>query len=161
MSDVLNQNQFKKSVIPGQLDLKAGGLDTSFTVRIDPGSAASDIEAGTGLQLVDGGADDPNGVPLVDVLSADTDVPFGARIYEIKKGVVQPGDITQVSFRGCVQFMTASAALARGVGVALDVTTPGAVQAVGTDAQFGILLDKSFAQGDIVRVLVDPAAPST
>lgn len=159
MSDVLNQNQFKKSVIPGQLDLKAGGLDTSFNVRIDPDSAASDIDFGVGLQLVDGGANDPNGVPLVDVLSANTDVPFGARVYEIKQGVVQPGDITQVSYRGGVQFMEAAAALARGAEVSLDVANPGQVKAKSTDAKFGVLLDKAFAQGDIVRVLVDPAAP--
>lgn len=157
----VNQNQFKKGAIPGQVDLKSGGLDTSFTGRIDPDSAASDIEPGTGLKLVDGGANDPNGVPLFDVLSADTEVPFGARIYDLKNGVVQPGEIVQVTYRGVVQFMEAAAALSRGVGVALDVLNPGQVKAVGTDAQYGILLDKSFASGDIVRVLVDPAAPST
>lgn len=150
----INMNQFAKSVFPGQLDLNVGGLNPSFTLRIDPDSAGSDIESGVGFKIVDGGANDPNGVPLCDILSADTEIPFGARIYDAKSGVVQPGEIVQVSFNGCVQFMEASAALVRWAEVALDIANPGQVQAKGTDALFGRLLDKSFATGDIVRVLV-------
>ena len=147
-------NQFSKGAVAGQLDLNSGGLNTAFTLRIDPGSSAADIEAGEGLMIVDGGADDPNGVPLCDILTADTDQPFGARVYDAKNGVAQPGDIVQVSFDGCVQFMIASAALARWAQVALDVSNPGKVKAVSTDAPFGRLLDKSLADGDLVRVLV-------
>lgn len=150
----VNMNQFKKSIFPGQLDLQVGGLGPSFTMRIDPDSSESDIEAGVGLKIVDGGANDPNGVPLVDVLGADTEVPFGARVYDLKNGVVQPGEIVQVSFDGNVQFFAAAAALSRGALVALDILNPGQVQAKSTDALFGRLLDKSFATGDIVRVLV-------
>lgn len=150
----VNMNQFQKSVFPGQLDLQVGGLGPAFTFRIDPDSAASDIEAGVGLKLVDGGANDPNGVPLVDVLGADTEVPFGARVYDTKNGVVQPGEIVQVSFDGNVQFMIASAALSRGAEVALVLASPGEIQAKSTNALYGRLLDKSFADGDIVRVLV-------
>jgi len=149
-----NMNQFAQTSFVGQLDLQVGGLGPAFTVRIDPDSAASDIEAGEGLKLVDGGADDPNGPPLVDILGADTEQPFGARIYSTKNGLAQPGDIVQVSYDGNIQRMEASAALARGASVALDVANPGKIQAAGTDAPFGILLDKSFAAGDIVRVLV-------
>lgn len=150
----VNMNQFAKSIFVGQLDLMAGGIGPSFTLRIDPDSAASDIEAGVGLKLVDGGANDPNGVPLCDILGADTEIPFGARIYDLKNGIVQPGDIVQVSFDGNIQWMEAAAALTRGAEVALDVLNPGQVQAKGTDALYGRLLDKSFATGDIVRVLV-------
>lgn len=158
---VLNSNQFKKSVIPGQIDLNSGGLNGNFTVRIDPDSSAADIEAGEGLQLVDGGANDPGGVPLVDVLSADTDLAFGARVYDLKNGVIQPGEICQVTYRGTVQWMNAKAALARGVAVALELATPGNVQALGSNAQYGITLDKAAAANDIIRILVDPVAAST
>lgn len=150
----INMNQFKKTVFPGMLDLKVGGLDPTFTLRIDPDSAASDIISGVGFKIVDGGANDPNGVPLCDVLAADTEIPFGARVYDLKNGVVQPGEIIQVSFNGSVQFFEAAAALSRFAEVALDILNPGQVQAKGTDALFGRLLDKSFATGDIVRVLV-------
>lgn len=157
----LNMNQFKKSAVTGQLDLKAGGLDTTFTVRFNPSSAEESIVAGQGVQLVDLDTDDVNGLPVVDVLDADADVPFGAVVFSHKKGTFEPGDIIQVSYKGCVQFMNASAALNRGVGVALDVTTPGDVQAVGTNAQFGITLDKASAADDLIRVLVDTAAATT
>lgn len=149
----INMNQFAKTVFPGQLDLQVGGLGPAFTLRIDPDSSATDIGA-VGLKIVDGGANDPNGVPLCDVLSADTEIPFGVRVYDAKQGFVQPNDIVQVSFDGNVQYMEAAAALNRWAEVALDVLNPGQVQAKGTDALFGRLLDKSFAAGDIVRVLV-------
>lgn len=152
-------NQFKKVAFPGQIDLKAGGLDTSFTLRIDPDSLDTDIEFGVGFKIVDGGANDPNGVPLCNVLSVNTEIPFGARIYDAKNGLAQPGDIIQCSFDGCIQFMEAAAALNRWVPVSLDVLNPGQVKAVGTDAQFGLTLDKAIATGDIIRVLVKTAAP--
>lgn len=150
----VNMNQFGQEVVAGQLDLQVGGLGPSFTVRIDPDSSATDIEGGQGLKFVDGGANDPNGVPLVDVLGVDTEVPDGARIYDAKQGLAQPGDIVQMSFNGSIQYMTAAAALNRTALVALAVATPGQVQAKSTNALFGRLLDKSFASGDLVRVLV-------
>lgn len=162
MANVFNMNQFKKKDIVGVLDQNAGGLNTSFSVRIDPDSAATDIVAGEGLVFVDGGANDPlTGVPIVDVVAADTDIVSGARVYDLEKGLAQPGDIVQMSFRGCIQKMEASAALNRNVGVALVKATPGQVQAVGTDAQFGITFDKAAATGDIIRIIVDPAVPTT
>lgn len=155
----VNMNQFTKEPIVGEIDLSVGGLSTAFTVRIDPDSTATNIEAGTGLQIVDGGANDQNGVPLVDVLTANTQIPFGARIYDAKMGQAQPGEIVQVSWKGNIQKMEAAGALNRWAEVSLDIANPGQVKAVSTDATFGRLLDKAFAAGDIVRVLVEPAAP--
>ena len=149
-----NMNQFAKAIFTGQLDLNVGGLNTSFTVKIDPDSAASDIGAGEGLKFVDGGANDPNGVPLCNILGADTEQADGVPIYDAKSGVVQPGEIVQMSFNGCVQYMEAAAALNRGTEVQLVLATPGQVAAKGAGALFGRLLDKSFAAGDTVRVLV-------
>jgi hypothetical protein len=157
-----NMNQFKKTAVVGQIDLKAGGLDSVFTVRFNPNSSkTSGIIAGEGVKLVDLGASDNNGVPIVDILSADTEVPFGARVFDHKKGTILPGEIFQVSYKGVVQWMEASAALNRGVGVALVQATPGTIQAVGSNAQYGITLDKAAAAGDVIRVLVDTAAATT
>lgn len=162
MASVFNMNQFKKKDIVGVLDQNAGGLNTAFTVRIDPDSSATDIIAGTGLVFVDGGANDPlTGVPLVDVVTDDTDILSGARIYDLEKGLAQPGDIIQMSYKGCVHKLEAVGALARNVPVSMTAATPGIVKAVGTDAQFGITLDKATAAGDIIRIIVDPAAAST
>ena len=150
----VNMNQFGQQVIVSQLDLQVGGLGPAFTLRIDPDSSGSDMEAGEGFKIVDGGANDPNGVPLCDILAADTEQAFGVRIYDAKQGVVQPGDIIQVSYNGNVQWMVAGAALVRGAAVQLVLATPGNVVAKAAGALFGILLDKSSASGDLVRVLV-------
>ena len=149
----LNSNQFNQGPIAGQLDLQVGGLGPAFTLRIDPDSAETDIDI-VGLKLVDGGANDPNGVPLCDVLAADTEVPFGCRIWTAKQGLLQPGDPVQVSFDGNIQHMSAAAAMNRGALVQLNVLIPGQVVAKTTGALFGRLLDKSFAADDLVRVLV-------
>ena len=151
----INQNQFKKSALPGQIDLNSGGLNTSFTMRIDPDSSETDIAPGTPLEVVDGGANDENGVPYVDVPAANTDIPFGARIYGLKNGLAQPGDIVQVSYNGVIQWMEAAGALNRWAEVSTDIANPGQVKAKSTDALFGRLLDKAFASGDLVRVLVN------
>ena len=162
MANVFNMNQFKKKDIVGTLDLNAGGLNTAMTVRIDPDSVASDIKPGTGLVLVDGGANDPGtGLPIVDVVTDDATLLSGARIYDLEKGLAQPGDIITISFKGCIQKLEAVGALNRNVAVSLVNATPGIVKAVGTDAQFGTTLDKAVAAADIIRVIVDPAAPST
>ncbi len=155
----VNQNQFTQSIVVGQLDLTRAGLGNPFTLRIDPDSTATSFEPGIGFQIVDGGANDPGGVPLCDVLTANTQIPFGARIYDAKIGEPVKGDIIQVSSWWDVQYMEAAAALARWAEVSLDIANPGQVKAKSTDALFGRLLDKSTAAGDIVRVLVMPAAP--
>jgi len=162
MASAFNMNQFKKKDIVGVLDQNAGGLNTSFSVRIDPDSSAADIIPGTGLVFVDGGANDPgSGLPIVDVVSDDTIILSGARIYDLEKGLAQPGDIVQMSFKGCIQKLEAVGALNRNVPVSLTNATPGIVKAVGTDAQFGVTFDKAVAAGDIIRIIVDPSAAST
>ncbi len=155
----VNMNQFTQDVVAGQLDLQSGGLGPAFTFRIDPDSSSEDIVAGTAVALKDGGANDPGGVPLVDVVAADTTISFGTIIFDPKEGKKQAGDIVQVSSDGNVQWMSAAAALARGVAVSLDVSAPGVVQAHGsTLPQFGILLDKASGADVLVRVLVRPLA---
>ncbi len=153
---MLNSNQFNLTAATGQLDLKAGGIDASFTVRVNSNSTET-ILAGTALKLVDMGVEDKGGIPIVDVVDDATDVAFGARIYSFKKGSVKAGDITEVSYKGCVQYFTASAPLTRGSEVSVDIATPGNVKALGTDARLGIIIDKASAAGDLVRVIIDPA----
>lgn len=151
----VNMNQFKKTAFVGQIDLKSGGLDNSFTLRIDPDSLASDLVPGTALQVVDGGSNDPNGVPLCNVLTEDADPVFGAIIYTAKKGLFQPGDIVQVSHTGVIQYFEAAAALPRWSKVSLQHLIPGQVIATTAETRFGYTLDKAFGAGDIIRVLIN------
>ncbi len=149
-----NSNQFKKGVEIGSLDLTVGGLSSAFTVRLDP-TSTDEVAAGTPMKFIDGGDKDSNGVPLVGV-AADGDVAIGARLFSAKNGVSKPGDIMQVSFKGCVQVLTAGAALDRGVEVSFDAANPGKVVELA-GARFGQVIDKATDDGDTVRVIIDPA----
>ncbi len=153
---MLNANQFSKSVVPGQLDLSTGAGENAFTVRVNPSSSATDIVAGTPVKLVDGGASDSGGVPIVDVVDDATEVSFGAVIYSLKNGKFQPGDILQVSSRGSVQYFTATAPINRGELVSIDATNTGQVKEKGGDARFGMTFDKAKTANAVIRVLVDP-----
>ncbi len=151
-----NSNQFRITDEVGTLDLTVGGLSPAFTVRFSPESTVTDgIEAGQAVKLVDLADKDFGTVPLVDVATG-TDVAFGARLFMPKTGKSMPGEIIQISSDGCVQVMEAGDALTRGTVVSFDPATPGRVAEQGANAQFGILLDRAKAEGDIVRVLIKP-----
>ena len=159
---ILNMNQFSKTAIVGQVDLTTNPNPNILMVRFSPESATSSLAAGAGMELVDLGATDPiTDAPVVDVIAADTHVSYGVKIYDTKEGAAVPGDIISIALDGAVIYLEASGALARGAAVALDVANVGKITAVGTDAQIGILLDKATADGDIVRVQIKTAAPST
>ncbi len=154
---MLNTNQFGQEPVVGTLDLTSGGGNYALSVQIDPKSTGKDIVAGTALKLVDGGVENTGGVPLVDVADAADKPAFGALVYSVRKGKFQPGDEVNVSVRGSIQRFSAGEIMNGGVVVAVDVANPSKVKAVGSDARFGILLDKARAVDDIVRVYVDPA----
>ncbi len=68
----------------------------------------------------------------------------------------QKGEFLQISIKGCVQFFEANAALNAGTKVSHFPATPGRVDVRGANPKFGTLLDKAKAEGDLVRVFVDP-----
>jgi predicted RecA/RadA family phage recombinase len=151
----LNLNQFQQGAIAGTLDLGSSDNDSIFRFRIDPDSTATDLQVGKGVRLVDGGANDPNDVPLVDGVTVDTQAPVGVILYSTENNDdYSAGDVVTVATQGAVIRMQASGALNRGVRVALDADTPLFVQAVASNAAFGILLDKATAANDIVRVKI-------
>lgn len=154
----MNANQFGLEASVGSIDLQTSGIDHGIACRISPESAATEFFAGQGVILVDLGAKDHGGVPIVDVVSADTAEAFGAIAFSTKKGKFSKGDIVKVSQEGDVQRFTAKAAVLRGAKVALEKATPGNIQAIGANAQFGTVLDKG-AIGDIVRVKIKTLAP--
>lgn len=150
-----NMNQFAQTRQVGQLDLQVGQNPSVFTMRIDPDSAGADIVPGTGVLLKDGGANDPGGLPLVDIRAADTDAIFGVIIYGTKQNTYQPGDVVEVASYGSVIVLEAPGALSRGAEVTLNVAAAGEIQAVTTNTKAGILLDKAAADGDLVRVKLE------
>ncbi len=153
-----NSNEFKKGTQIGSLDLTVGGISPAFTVRLDPNYSGDDVEAGTVMMWFDGGASDANGVPLVTPVTAAANLPVGARLFSTKSGVTKPGEIMQVSSQGCVQVLTAGAAINRGAEVSwLSLASPGKVTLkTSTFARLGIAIDKASADGDVIRVLINP-----
>lgn len=150
-----NTNQFRQGVYPGQLDLSLNPTPNVFTCRINPGSSTAGVLAGGGLKLSDLSTADVNGVPIVDVQTADTDIILGCRVFDVKNGTVTKGNIVQVAGAGAVVWLQGKTTMNRGAGVALDTTIPGGVIALTTGKYvFGILLDKVITAGDMVRVLI-------
>lgn len=155
MSVTFNVNQFKPNAVPGQLDLSLNPTPNVFTCRINPGSSTTGVKAGQGLKLADLSTSDVNGVPIVDVQGADTDVILGARVFDVKNGLVTKGNIVQVAGVGAVMWLYGKTTMNRGTAVALDSAVPGQVLALATGKYvFGVLLDKVVTAGDLVRVLV-------
>jgi len=151
----LNVNQFKPTTLPGQLDLSLNPTPNVYTCRINPASATTGVKAGQGLKLADLSTSDVNGVPIVDVQAADTDVILGCRVFDVKNGLVTKGNVVQVAGEGAVVWLYGKTTMNRGTAVALDTAIPGGVIALTTGKYvFGVLLDKVVTAGDLVRVKI-------
>jgi len=157
MSD-FNTNQFSMSAKPGQVDLSVTSSENLFTCRYNPAATSTNrLVDGEGVLLKDIGADDSKGPPIVDELAADTDTPFGIKVFTTKENNNVPGDIVQVATPGAVVFMKASGAVERGDVLSLIAATPGSVKVQTNGASIGVALDKA-ADTELVRVLVKFAA---
>lgn len=151
----LNSNQFSQTPVVGMLDLRTNPNPSLFSLRYNPGDTSTNrIVPGEGVKLVDLGASDVNGVPVVGKRAADADAIMGVRVFNPEKNQKEPGDIMEIACQGAVVYMEAAAAANRGTEVALTLATAGRVQARTTEELLGIQLDKSAALGDLVRVLI-------
>ena len=154
----INQNQFKQQNLPGMLDLQSNPNPGTFIARFNASSSVTaGIQAGQPLKLVDLSTTDPNGVPIVDVATADTDYIVGVAVFNTKLGKVLPGGTVVVAGLGSIIWMQVKAAANRGIAVAADSSVPGQVLALTTGKYvFGQLLDKAAlgSGNDICRVRV-------
>lgn len=161
MSKILNKqltnaqsvtiNQFGQSNIIGSLDLTMNP-NPSFACRYY--HASEEIVPGEGVILVDRGASDTPGAPIVTKRSADANAIFGVNIFDAKNASKASGKMIQIATSGMVITMEASAAIARGASVALVLATPGQVVTRTTETILGKALDKASASGDLVRILI-------
>lgn len=147
-----NINQFKPGRAIGDLDLNYFGGEHVISCRYNP-EGTGNLKAGEAVALVDLGADDVVGPPIVGKRATDLIAIFGIVRRSLKQAEFEPGDIVEIAVSDAVIFMKTAAALARGAKVSAVQATTGSVQAVGTKAYLGYLLDKA-AQGDIVRVMI-------
>lgn len=147
----LSLNQFSMSPIQGQMDLRfnpsilAGYLSHSSAGGLVPG------------QAVKQSAQTPPNLPpkLVEV-AADTDNIFGFIVYNIKNPTfAADGALEVAAMRGCVMYMTASAAITAGASLMVVVASKKVATATTGKRIFGTALDGATADGDLIRVVID------
>ena len=151
-----NMNQFVQTPVVGNLDLQTNPNPSVFTCRFVDASATTGttLVPGEGTLLIDRGASDTPGPPIVDERAADANAIFGVKIYTTESNESASGAIVQIAGSGAVIFMNAGAAIARGASVALVLATPGNVVTQTSETVLGIALDKASAANDIIRVLI-------
>ena len=153
MATYQNLNQFKPTSLLGGLSFVNNPNVKS--VKIDPASTATKLQAGTPVKLVDKTSSEV----LVDACSAATDPVYGVIIFNAKKGTYSAGQTVEIACKGTVIFLESSAAIARGARVssAVTPTAPTVVtNTTSTNARVGQCLDKCAAANVLVRIEVDP-----
>lgn len=146
----LSQNQFAQKGVVGMIDMRFPY--NSVSVQID--SSQSDaLYAGAAVKMVDSAG----GVPKVVGCSAESDEVLGFINFDVKTVQFVAGSMAEISMAGNVMYLFATAAIARGVEVSLDLTTMGGVQAASGntgDTIVGWAFDKASAAGDLIRVFL-------
>lgn len=148
-----NINQFKQGRAVGDLDLNFFGGASTISCRYSP-EGTGDLIAGEAVKLLDLGADDVVGPPIIDKRAGDTTAIYGVVIRSLKQSAFAPGAMVEIAIEGSVMFLRAGAELARGVKVSAVKATSGNIQAIGTKAYLGYTLDKAANTSDIVRVFL-------
>ena len=139
-------NQFVQAPIVGMLDMKFNWNTKS--AEIDASQVGS-LAQGQAVKIVDSAG----GIPKVVGCTADTDEVFGFINYDIKSQLFVAGDRVEISQKGNVMFLVATAAVARGAQVVLDTAGGVYPAALGSGkCLVGFALDKATAPGDIIRV---------
>lgn len=152
-----NANQFNQAALPGTLDLQSNPNPEVIPCRLNPSSSyTTGIPGAVPLKLVDLGGSDTDGVPVVDVADALTDLTYGVSVTSTKVGKTLPGDVIQVARAGAVVRMGAKAAINRGLQVITDASVGGLVQTIvgKTGKVLGMTLDKATAANQLIRVQI-------
>ena len=148
MAPVLSQNQFAQAPYLGMIDMRFDYDTVSCLVDV---SQAGAMSAGAAVKIVDSS----DGVPKVVGCAADSDDVFGFINYDVKSQAFVAGVPCEVSQAGNVMYLYATAAVARGARVQLDLSTMGGVapMSVSSGADIvGYAFDKASAPGQLIRV---------
>lgn len=148
----LNPNQFAQTPEVGYLDLQTG-LNNVFSCVHKAGEATALIP-GQAVKLVDS----LTPIPAVEACDADTEIPWGFVVRNLKDADFPAGARLEVARAGTVMFMQAGAAIARGANVSYQVATTKVITQASTDTISGQALDKATADLQIIRVIINPAA---
>lgn len=147
---VLSPNQFAQSTYLGMIDLRFPY--NSVSVQIDA-SQATALYSGSAVKIVDSA----NGIPKVVGCAANSDEVLGFINFDVKTVQFVAGSNAEISMAGNVMYLYATAAIARGVQVSLDLTTNGGVRSAAGhtgDDIVGWAYDKATAAGQLIRVFI-------
>jgi hypothetical protein len=143
-------NAFAQSPQLGMIDLRFD-YDT-VAVQIDS-SQATALYAGSAVKIVDSA----DGVPKVVGCAANSDEVLGFINYDIKTAAFTAGMPAEISMSGNVMYLYSTGAIARGVQVSLDITSPGGVRSASGntgDKIVGWAYDKATAAGQLIRIFL-------
>jgi hypothetical protein len=146
---VQQPNQFAQSEQLGMIDLRFDY--NTVAVQIDATQATA-LYAGAAVKIVDSAG----GIPKVVGCAANSDEVLGFINYDVKSVTFIAGSNAEISMAGNVIYLYATAAIARGARVQLDLNTNGGVGPLAADGSdiVGWAFDKASAAGDLIRVFV-------
>ncbi len=146
---VQQPNQFAQTEQLGMIDLRFDY--NTVAVQIDA-AQATPLYAGAAVKMVDSAG----GVPKVIGCAANADGVLGFINYDVKSVAFVAGSNAEISMAGNVIYLYATAAIARGVRVQLDLSTNGGVKALAADGAsiVGWAYDKASAAGQLIRVFL-------
>lgn len=143
----LSPNQFSQTTVRGVLDLAYNSNTRSVEIDV---SETEVLWPGCPVKIVDSAG----GVPKVIACTADTDNVLGFINYNIKNATFAAGQMCEISLAGNVMWLYATAAIARGAHVALDIINNGVKPVSGSGGEdiVGWAYDKAAAAGELIRV---------
>ena len=155
MAETINLNQFKLAHETGDVDLTFFGGENIISVLIDPTETATDeYNPGMGVALIDLGASDQVGLPIVHKRTTQVQAIFGVVKRSPKWSKAYPGQTIEIALAGCPVWFNSVAGALRGAKVSLDVANPGNILASTVNrATLGVVLDK-IAANSLGRVLI-------
>lgn len=145
-----NQNQFTQAPTTGMIDQRypynttPAQISTSVTALLPPGTVVKMVDTEVSS----------NQVFIVTPVTAITDDAIGVINYDMKTAYFSGGYMCELSQGGNVVYMIATAAIARGAKVQVDLLTGGGVKTatgVATNV-IGWAFDKATAAGQQIRV---------
>lgn len=148
-------NQFIQTPEVGYLDLQTAGNNVLSCLVASNVSAA--LVPGQTVKTVDDFSD----IPTVTNALA-TELAWGVVMLNNRRPNSPASSVCEVARAGTVMFMQASGAIARDANVQYNPATNKVATQTGTsNTILGKALDKAAADGDIIRVIINPAPAPT
>jgi hypothetical protein len=151
-----NINQFAQTTVQGQLDLQF--LGSVVSARVSP-NQATPLIAGQAVKI-DTTADtqSQDGVLPVIALAANSDSAIGVIGRDLKDINFPANSRIQLAMKDSAMYMTANAAITRGSPVEYVIASNTVISWAGVNPILGYAYDVSAAQGDLIRVFLNPPA---